>query len=61
MHNPESVLQKETHKHLLDFKMQVDRLISARPPDLVIVKKNERAEYWTLPSQSKIKIKRKER
>ena len=33
-HNPESVLQNETHKILWDFEIQMDHLISARRPDL---------------------------
>ena len=40
MHNQESVLENETHKLLWDFEIQTDHLISARLPDLVIVKKN---------------------
>ena len=39
MHNPESVLENETHKILLDFVIQTDHKISARRPDLVIVNK----------------------
>ena len=40
MHNPESVLKNEMHKVLWDFEIQIDHLISARRPDLVIVNKN---------------------
>ena len=40
MHNPESVLENETHKLLLDFEIQTDHPISASRPDLVIVEKN---------------------
>ena len=77
MHNPESVLENETH-NVLSFEIQTDDLISARCPDIVIVKKKpkktknnqtkkqerEPAELWTLPSfrlESKIERKRKER
>ena len=35
MHNPESVLENETHKLLWDFEIQTDHQISARQPDLV--------------------------
>ena len=35
MHNPESVLENETHKVLWDFEVQMDHLISARRPDLL--------------------------
>ena len=39
MHNAESVLEKETHKILWCLGIQMDHLISARLPDLVIVNK----------------------
>ena len=35
MHNPKSVLENELHKLLMDFEIQMDHLISPRPPDLV--------------------------
>ena len=38
MHNPESIRENETHKLLWDFEVQMYHLISARQPDLVIVK-----------------------
>ena len=45
MLNPESVIENEMHKILLDFDIQTDHLISARQPDQVIVsKKREPAE-----------------
>ena len=45
MHNPEFVLENETHKILWDFEVQTDHKISARQPDRVIVnKKREPAE-----------------
>ena len=50
IHNMESLLENETHKVLWDFEIQTDHLISARPPDLVIAKKREPAEEYTLPS-----------
>ena len=42
VHKPESVLEKETLKILCDFEIQTDHLISARRPDLVIVKKKKK-------------------
>ena len=42
MHNPESFLDNEMHKVLRDLVIQIDHLISARQPDLVIINKNER-------------------
>ena len=38
MHNPESVLENETHKILWDFEIQTDYQISARQPDQIIKK-----------------------
>ena len=45
LQNPESVLENETDKRLRDFEIQIDHLILARGPDLVIVKKKKK--YWT--------------
>ena len=42
MHNPESALENETQKILLDFKIQTDHPISARRPDQVIVNNNKK-------------------
>ena len=42
MHNPESILQNETHKLLWGFEIQTDNLISARQCDLVILKKKKK-------------------
>ena len=39
MLKPESVLDNEMHKVLLDFEIRVDQLISARQPDLEIINK----------------------
>ena len=39
MHKPESVLENEKHELLWDFEIQMDRLISARRLDLVIINK----------------------
>ena len=49
MHNPEFVLENETHKLLWVFDIQTDHLISLRRPDLVIInyKKRKLAELWT--------------
>ena len=37
MHNPASVLEKDTHKLLWDFDILMDRLIWARKPDFIII------------------------
>ena len=42
IHNPESVLENETHKLLWDFDIQTNHLISARRLDLIIIHKKER-------------------
>ena len=59
MHNPESVLENETHKLIWDFDIQTDHLISAWQPDLVIINKKKRtcrtavlANHWV---KSKVK------
>ena len=36
-HNPASVLENYTHKHLWDFDIQTDHLISGRRRDLIII------------------------
>ena len=42
MHNPAPVLENNTHKHLWDFDIQTDHLISARKPDLILINKNKK-------------------
>ena len=42
MHNPELILENETHKFL--WEIQTDHLISARQIDLMKVKKRKIAE-----------------
>ena len=44
IHNPESIQENETDKLHWDFEIQTDHLISARRPDLVIVKKTKQKE-----------------
>ena len=55
MHNLDSVPENETHKHFSDFDIQMDHLILARRPDLMIIKKKKKkrevTELWTLVSQ----------
>ena len=41
IHNSESILKNETHEVLWDFDVQIDHLISARQPNLVIVNKKK--------------------
>ena len=44
MHCPESELENETYKILWNFQIQTDHLISAKRPDLVIVKKTKKTK-----------------
>ena len=42
MHKPKSVPENETHTILCDFEIQIDRLITARQPDIVIMNKKKK-------------------
>ena len=54
MHNPESILENETHKILWDFEIQTDPLILASQQDLVIInKKREPAKLVHLVQSPK--------
>ena len=49
MHEPESVLEKETHKLHWDIQIERDHLISARRLDIVVVHKKKEtvpADHW---------------
>ena len=51
-HKPGFILEHETHKILKDFSIQIDPLVLARRPDLVIIYKNVKLSVkWTLPPQ----------
>ena len=41
MHNPESVLENETHELFWDFEIQTDHQISARRPELIVINKKK--------------------
>ena len=41
MHNLAPVLENDTYKLLWDFDIHTDHLLSARRPDLIIIKKKE--------------------
>ena len=43
-HNPESVLEKETHKILWDFEIRTNHLIAVRRPDKKKKKEKEKRE-----------------
>ena len=65
MHKPEYVLENKMHKFHWDFELQIDHLISARRPDLVIT--NKKVEFLNCGlrcfdwPQSKIERKWKEK
>ena len=44
MHNPAPVLENATHKLLWDFNIQMDHLIPARRPDLIIINKKKKTK-----------------
>ena len=65
MHNPASVLEKETHILQWDFNIQTDHLISARRPDLIIINTEKKKRTckivdFAVPADSKIERKGKE-
>ena len=41
MHNPAAVLENDTHKHLWDFDIQMDHIILARRPNLIVINKKK--------------------
>ena len=61
MHNPAPVLENDTHKHLWDFDIQTDHLISARRLDLIIINQKEmkicKIADFTVPADHRIKLK----
>ena len=55
MYNPVSVMENDAHKLLWDFEVQMDHLISARRPDLIIINKKENLNDWSpLTTEKKI-------
>ena len=60
MHNPNSVLENDTHKLLWDFELQADHLITTRRPDLIIIHKKERICWivdFSVPADHRVKLK----
>ena len=60
MHNPDSILENETHKVLWDFEIQMDHLISARRPYLVIVNKRNKTCWimdFAVTADHRVKLK----
>ena len=58
--NSEYVLENDTHEKLLwDFVIQMEHLISARRPDLIMINKNKRTcriVDFAVPADHKIKL-----
>ena len=42
MHNPAYVIENDTHALLWDFDIETDHLISARRPDIIMIKKKRK-------------------
>ena len=62
MHKPESVLEKQTHKILWDFKVQIDHSILAKRSDLMFINQKKRTRHlvdFTIPADHCVKIKEK--
>ena len=63
MHNPASVWENDTYKLLWDFDTQIDHLISARQPALMIInkkKENSQNVDFAVPANHRIKLKESE-
>ena len=63
MHNPESVLENETHKLIWDFEIQTDHQILSRRPDLIIIKKERTCRIidFAVPADHIVKLKESEK
>ena len=62
MHNPESVLENETHKLLWDSEIQIDLIILVRWLDLIIIKKKRisRIVDFVFSADNRVKLKESE-
>ena len=69
MHNLESILENDTHKPLWAFHIQTDHLISARRPDLIVIKRKKKEKKkrscrivdFAVPADNRIKLKGNEK
>ena len=59
MRNPEPELENETHKLVSDLEIQTDHLVLVSW-SVIMNKKREPAEWWTLPFQKDHWVKMKE-
>ena len=59
MHNLASVLENDIQKFLWDFEKQMDDLILARRPDLIIIQKKRTCKIveFAVPADHRIKLK----
>ena len=60
MHNPEPVLENNTHKLIWDFDIHTDYLTSARRLDQIIINKKKRTckiVNFAVPTDHRIKLK----
>ena len=64
MHNPAPVLENAMHKLLWDFNIQMDHLIQARRPDLIIINKKKKIckiVDFAVPADHRINLKESEK
>ena len=69
MHNPAPLLENDTHKLCWNFDIHTDYLISARRPDLIIIKKKNKKKKqrickiidFAVPADYRIKLKKCEK
>ena len=62
MHNLVSVLENDSHKHLWDFDIQMDHLLSVRRLGLIIINKKKRTLKimdFAVPVDHRIRLKKK--
>ena len=59
VHKPETVLENDTYKTIWDFEIQMDHLIQARRPDLLLSNKKKRTCHpvdFTISADHRMKI-----
>ena len=60
MHNSAPIQENDSHKHLWDFDIHTDHLISARRTEIIIINKKKKMckiVYFAVPAEPRIKIK----
>ena len=65
MHNPELILENDSHKLLWDFNIQTDHLIPARRPDFIIINEKKKRICkivdFAFPEDHRINLKESEK